>query len=118
MEICSQVFAKNSASAFGIVVWQNKTLDDYILRDDRRRRESVWLSRELERVVGDEPDSGIAPRQIKLLLLMRRFGEWLTDDSQLKQEIAVEERHVSPSPIGKSVRQNFSSLGTPASRSD
>lgn len=83
-----EVFAKKTPdSAVESWLGEIKTLDDYILRAMTDDGVSLfWLSRELERVVGDEPDSVCVPA-VKLLLLMRRFGEWLTDDSRLKQEI-------------------------------
>ena len=45
-----------------------------------------WLSRELERIVTEEPNL-ICPTALKLLLLARRFADWLSEDTTLKNEI-------------------------------
>lgn len=83
-----EVFSRKTP-ATSLEAWLGnvKSLDDYIARAMTDDGLSLFsLSRELERGVREEPDS-VCVSALKLLLLMRRFGEWLTDDSQLKQEI-------------------------------
>jgi len=84
----SEVFSRRTpASALTTWLGKVKTLDDYVTLAMTDQRFSLfWLSRELERVVNEQPDSICAPA-MKVLLLMRRFGEWLAEDGLLKQEI-------------------------------
>lgn len=84
----SEVFSrKTPAAALATWLGKVKTLDDYVTLAMTDQQFSLfWLSRELERVVSEQPDSVCAPA-MKVLLLMRRFGEWLTGDALLKQLI-------------------------------
>lgn len=87
-ESASEVFSrKTPASALATWLGKVKTLDEYVTLAMTDQQFSLfWLSRELERVVREQPDS-ICAIAMKVLLLMRRFGEWLAEDVLLKQQI-------------------------------
>jgi len=78
---------RTSAAALKAFMGKLKTLDDYIKAAMNEEQLCLfWLSRELERVVTEQPDS-ICPNALKLLLLARRFAEWLSEDAVLKHEL-------------------------------
>lgn len=84
----SEMFSRKTP-ALALVAWLGKvkTLDDYVALAIADQPFSLfWLSRELERLVWEQPDS-ICGSAMKILLLMRRFGEWFAEDALLKQQI-------------------------------
>ena len=79
---------KTPAAALATWLGKVKALDDYIsLAMTDEQFNLFWLSRELERVVNEQPDSICTPA-MKMLLLMRRFGEWFSEDASLRHEVA------------------------------